>query len=67
MEKHIQRLQKNLEKVINPLIMRFRGFAGRSEMIRKVKVKIIKVKIREIKRRLKTDVLSLLYKAADGS
>lgn len=36
-------------------------------MIRKVKVKIIKVKIREIKRRLKTDVLSLLYKAADGS
>lgn len=67
MEKHIQRLQKNLEKVISPLIMRFRGFAGRSEMIRKVKVKIIKVKIREIKRRLKTDVLSLLYKAADGS
>ena len=47
--------------------MRFRGFAGRSEMIRKVKVKIIKVKIREIKRRPKTDVLSLLYKAADGS
>ena len=42
--------------------MRFRGFAGRSEMIRKDKVKI-----REIKRRLKTDVLSLLYKAADGS
>ena len=67
MEKHIQRLQKNLEKVISPLIMRFRGFAGRSVMIRKVKVKIIKVKIREIKRRLKTDVLSLLYKAADGS
>ena len=62
MEKHIQRLQKNLEKVINPLIMRFRGFAGRSGMIRKVKVKI-----RKIKRRLKTDVLSLLYKAADGS
>ncbi len=31
-------------------------------MIRKVKVKI-----RKIKRRLKTDVLSLLYKAADGS
>lgn len=47
--------------------MRFRGFAERSGMIRKVKVKIIKVKIREIKRRLKTDVLSLLYKAADGS
>ena len=47
--------------------MRFRGFAGRSEMIMKVKVKIIKVKTREIKRRLKTDVLSLLYKAADGS
>ena len=42
--------------------MRFRGFAERSGMIRKVKVKI-----REIKRRLKTDVLSLLYKAADGS
>ena len=62
MEKDIQRLQKNLEKVINPLIMRFRGFARRSGMIRKVKVKI-----REIKRRLKTDVLSLLYKAADGS
>ncbi len=55
-------IAKNLEKVINPLIMRFRGFAGRSEMIRKVKVKI-----RKIKRRLKTDVLSLLYKAADGS
>ena len=52
----------SLFEVINPLIMRFRGFAGRSEMIRKVKVKI-----REIKRRLKTDVLSLLYKAADGS
>ena len=50
------------EEMISPLIMRFRGFAGRSEMIRKVKVKI-----REIKRRLKTDVLSLLYKAADGS
>ena len=63
MEKHIQRLTKKLGKSrINPLIMRFRGFAGRSEMIRKVKVKI-----REIKRRLKTDVLSLLYKAADGS
>lgn len=55
-------IAKNLEKVINPLIMRFRGFAGRSGMIRKVKVKI-----RKIKRRLKTDVLSLLYKAADGS
>ena len=62
MEKHKQRLQKNLEKVINPLIMRFRGFAGRSEMIRKVKVKI-----REIKIILKTDFLSLIYKSADGS
>ena len=54
--------KKTWKKVINPLIMRFRGFAERSGMIRKVKVKI-----RKIKRRLKTDVLSLLYKAADGS
>ena len=53
-------LDQNLSKF--ELIMRFRGFAGRSGMIRKVKVKI-----RKIKRRLKTDVLSLLYKAADGS
>lgn len=37
-------IAKNLEKVINPLIMRFRGFAGRSGMIRKVKVKIRKIK-----------------------